>query len=136
MTKEYLIGRFNVQCFSGAVIQPCHERLDLFSRHQLTICAFRKIQPYQSVGVFIEPTLPRTIRIGKEKVRLKSLGYLLVAGKLFVTACQKVSEDQLMSGCHFSELRALFSAVNGHIVRLFWPIPSLPLIAGKLSADG
>gem|GEM_PF-4549545 len=44
MAKEYLIGRFNARCFSGVVIQPFHDRLHLFIRHHLTICAFRKIR--------------------------------------------------------------------------------------------
>jgi len=95
--------------FSGAVIQPGHDRLDLFIRHPLTICTFPKIRPYQPVGVFIDPTLPRTIRIGKEKVRLKSLGYLVGGG-------QTLSRYPISP---LAKRRQKISGRTGHLIRFF-----------------
>ena len=68
--------------FTRALVEPLH---DLFNRLLCNggeVCAFGEILPHQTVGVLVEPPLPRSVRMRKVEVRLQLGGKVLMACKL------------------------------------------------------
>ena len=51
--------------FSGRIVQSVNNVIELFLGNVSEICPFGKVSPKQSIGVFVGPPLPGTVRVGK-----------------------------------------------------------------------
>ena len=57
--------------------------LHIVLAQRLEVTFFRTILPHQTVGVFVQAALPRSIRMSKIVVGLQPSSYLLMPGELF-----------------------------------------------------
>ena len=62
---EHLQGRSKVQTLSRARIQPMGNGVQLTRGIAREIRAFRQVLAQQTIGVFIGPTLPGAVRVGR-----------------------------------------------------------------------
>src|SRR5512132_4596450 len=51
--------------FSGRTVQSVNNVIELFLGNVSEICPFGKVSPKQSIGIFVGPPLPGTVRVGK-----------------------------------------------------------------------
>ncbi len=74
MIMKHLTGQPPVEHLARPPIQEGLDMLDLVTRHPREVGALREELPDQPVGVFVGPTLPRTVRMGEEHADRGLLG--------------------------------------------------------------
>ena len=67
---KYLVRCLKTKSFSRSVIQPFFGLSNFGIAERFKVGALGKILAQQSVGIFVEPTLPGTIGMGKVAIGL------------------------------------------------------------------
>ena len=78
-------GRGEVETFPRACVQAMRDGVQLALRVARQVRPLGQVLAQQPVRVFIGPSLPRAVRIGKEDLDRELLSQLLVLGHLFPT---------------------------------------------------
>ena len=61
--------------FSGHIVQSVNNVIELFLGNVAEICPFGEVSPKQSIGIFVGPPLPGTVRVGKIRPHNLLFGY-------------------------------------------------------------
>ena len=75
-----------VRTFSGPVVEPVHDVLDLLRCQPVEACSFREIPADQTVGVFVQPSLPGMAGVSKDPPGI---------AKLLAVACEALEKAGL-----------------------------------------
>ena len=125
-SKEYLIGCFIPKSFPWTIVESFHGVDQLLIRNGPKVPIFRKVLTDKTVGVFICPSFPGRVRMGKIKTAFQSLCDFLMISKLFsIIGCDCMNfvgnGVQQPFDCHF---RILFCSsihlVYKESVRIFF----------------